>query len=288
MNKNIIIGGLAVLLAVAAFLIYGLNASKKTVDKTAKSRLERIKRMEQDSIAFVKQLDSLNEQAAKLEKEAESLVKQRNRLQASRDSLQRLLGVVMAREKNANAKIAQLQKQIKDLQTQLDAANKRYEEVVSSGDNSLAELRREIERVKQERDEALRKLGQAKNETKDIVASALSVFSVQAVPGELDRRGQFSPSRRARNTDRVQLTFKLSRAPQPNEEIVVKLTNPKGREVPLKPKYRSTIAPKTDQVIYIEPDGVEFESGTYNVQLFLLDVDRATERLLNKTTFDLR
>ena len=117
-------------------------------------------------------------------------------------------------------------------------------------------------------------LSKLKNDSQN----ALFALNVRAVPGKV-RRSRFSPSNRARRTDRVQIQFKLTRAPSAEETIVVKLFDATNKEIPLKPSYRNNIGKPspTNQQLIVEPDvdaKRKFSRGNYSIRLFLTNVNQ--------------
>ncbi len=247
----------------------------------------RINQLVNDSLQFQNQLVKMRDNEIALNQQLEELLQERERIINSRDSVARLLAYSRANERNARAKITQLQKQLKSLQSKLDQVQSQYDELLAQNTGNSEELQLQIEALTNERNalaeenqrlqrELLAATGNADNRT------AIFATSMAAVPGEV-KRGKFSASRRSRNTDRVEVSFALSRPPQPTENLIFKVFNGKSQEIPIKPRYRNELNAPADpsrQKVTLEFEGGKLDrraDGIYTVRLYLTDVNKGLE-----------
>lgn len=285
-SRNFII--LAVIFAViligAVIFILRLNQEKNEIMNNLGSR---VNSLVDDSVRFEKKFRELNDKAIALDKEVEDLMLERDRLTAQRDSVARLLAYSRTNERNSQAKVAQLQKQLKELQSKLDNVQKQYDDLLASTGISNLEYEQRLRNITDERNnlaaenqklqqELLAATGNADNRT------AIFATNMKALPGEL-RRDKFSASTRSQNTDRVEVAFRLSRAPKPTESLIFKVFDPLSGEIPLKPQYRNELSAPADPVN--QKVMLEFEqgflnrraSGDYVVHLYLTDINKGLE-----------
>jgi len=287
MTQNIVIGGLAILLIAAAFVIWNLSMNKNKLDSLAKDQKSKIDTLNTQKKTFITRLDSLEDRSFRLMKEAEELERQRDMYLSQKDSVERLLAYSRTNERNSRAKIATLEKRLKDLQTKLEDVQSKYDELLASSGTSATELKARVEQLTEERNklssenqrlqqELAAATGNADNRT------AIFTTSLSAIPGEL-RRDKFSASTRSQNMDRVEVSFVLSRPPKPTENLIFKVYDGTNKEIPIKPTYRNELnapANPTNQKVILEfANGMLERSvrGNFSVRLFLTDVNKGLE-----------
>ncbi|HAS40991.1 MAG TPA: hypothetical protein DCS93_10945 [Microscillaceae bacterium] len=143
----------------------------------------------------------------------------------------------------------------------------------------LREYRRQMEQVTTERNNLA-------NQNQQLMArlaqsakgdQSLFAFKMSVVPGQI-HNNRFSPSIKARNTDRLQISFLLTRALSAEENIVIKLFDATNNEIPLIADYRSQLGKPTptNQQIIIKPatnNLRKFIRGNYSVRLYLTILD---------------
>ena len=270
--------------AVTAFMFY---QSSDVLKKASKEKTDSIKVLESQSIEYISKIKNLDEKAFRLESEALKLDEARKRLIQEKDSVTRLLAYTRANERNAKAKIAQLQKQLTSLQGRLNDVQQKYDDLLQNSGVAGEDLQKQIQLLTAERNqlaeenqrlqrELLAATGNADNRT------AIFTTNMNSVPGEV-KRGRFSSSKRSQNMDRVEVAFTLSRPPKPTENLIFKIFDGANKEIPIKPRYRNELnapADPTNQKVILE-----FESGfldrraegTYSVRLFLTDINKGLE-----------
>ncbi|HAS40992.1 MAG TPA: hypothetical protein DCS93_10950 [Microscillaceae bacterium] len=124
-------------------------------------------------------------------------------------------------------------------------------------------------------------------------SNALFAMTMRAIPGEI-LRNRFSPSTRARRTDRVQVVFKLTRAPLPGEKLTIRLFDDSNTEILLFPDYHNKLGKPTpiNQNLIIKPDinyFRRFARGNYSIRLFLTNTNQGIHnQAIGITEFSLR
>lgn len=281
---NIVLLILFLAAAVVAFMFY---RSSSKLDAVNKVNTERIDSLVDKSTEYVQKIKNLDDKAFRLEKEALQLDAERKRLIQEKDSISQLLAYTRANERNAQAKIAQLQKQLNTLQGRLNEVQKKYDDLLANSGVSGEDFQKQIQQLTAERNalsqenqrlqrELLAATGNADNRT------AIFTTRMKAQPGEL-KKGKFSPSTRSQNTDRLEVTFALSRAPKPTENLIFKVFDSANKEVPINPRYRNEFnapADPTNQKVILEFENGMLDrraSGTYSVRLYLTDVNKGLE-----------
>ena len=122
---------------------------------------------------------------------------------------------------------------------------------------------------------------------------ALFSKSMAAVPGELVRK-VFSPSTRSQNTDRVQVSFALSRAPKSDEQILFRVFDATNKEVAVNPSYRKELgapANPTNQKVILpfEKALTRKESGRFSVRMYLTSTEKGiANQEIGSTSFELK
>ena len=252
-----------------------------------KKQSDNITRLQVDSLNFAKNIAELNDQTTALGKEIEDLRTQKERLISQKDSVERLLAYSRANERNSQAKINQLQKQLKDLQTKLNVIQQKYDELLANSDNFGSNARQQVEALTAERNalaeenqrlqrELIAATGNADNRT------AIFTTKMNVNPGEV-KRNKFSTSTRSQNTDRLEVTFTLSRPPKPTENLIFKVFDSANKEILIKPKYRNELnapANPTNLKVMLEFEGGYLDrraSGIYSVRLYLTDINKGLE-----------
>ncbi len=225
-----------------------------------------------------------------------SLEDKLNMVEDQRDSVQKLLNNTRYRESRYRAEATRLLKLLHNHEDKLDSLQKVYDENAVGGAYTRAEYRKQIEQLTHERNNLASQnqiLQVAISKLKDDNQKILIVESSKVIPGEI-RRNQFSPSVRARRTDRLQVQFKLTRAPSPEENIVIKLFDATNQEIPLKSSYHNHIGKSTptNQQFIVEPDVdtmPKFYRGNYSIRLFLTNVNQGiTNQSIGIAEFSLR
>ncbi len=283
-NFMIVIGLFAVFLLLAIFFIIKQNKDYTQLSNTLNGR---VTSLVDDSVRFEKKFRDLNDKAIALDKEVEDLMLERDRLTIQRDSIAKLLAYSRSNERNSQAKITQLQKQLKDLENKLSSVQKQYDDLLASTGISSLEYEQRLRAITEERNnisaenqklqqELIAATGNADNRT------AIFASKMTAIPGEL-KRDKFSPSTRSQNTDRIEVSFKLSRAPKPTESLVFKIFDPLSGEIQIKPRYRNELsspADPTNQKVILEFEQgalARTMSGDFVVHLYLTDVNKGLE-----------
>ncbi|MEO1652691.1 MAG: hypothetical protein AAFU64_04025 [Bacteroidota bacterium] len=272
---------LILMIVVVAYLFSQNNRIKSDFNL----QTSRVKNLVQDSTEAIRELNELNDRAFMLDKQVQDLLDEKNQLISARDSVQRLLDYTRVNERNARVKIGQLQKQLKDLQGKLDDVQQKYNDLLASSGTSSDEYKKLIQELTAERNSIAQENQRLQREllsVKKDAESPIFALDMSAVPGEL-KKGRFSASRRSQNTDRVEVTFKLSRAPKPTENLIFKVFDATNQEIPVKPLYRNELnspADPTDQKITLEFE-IGFldrrAEGVYVTRLYLTDVNKGVE-----------
>jgi len=276
----------AILIAALVFIFFLVN-SRNRISADNEKKTKTIADLQVQNKLIETRLDSLDAESIKMTKEMEDLRTQKEKLISSRDSVLRLLNYSRVNEKNAQTKVAQLQKKLTELQKQLTGIQQKYDELLASAGTTDSDLRRQVEALTAERNalaaenqklqrELQASTGNADNRT------AIFTTKMTAMPGEV-LRGKFSRSTRSQNTDRVEVNFTLSRAPKPTESLIFKIFDRANKEVAIKPKYRNELnapANPTNQKVVLEFETGKLDrkaSGTYSVRMFLTDVNKGLE-----------
>lgn len=275
------------LLALAIFTAFMFYQSSSRYETESKEKTDSIKVLESKSVEYISKIKDLDEKAFRLESEALKLDTERKRLIQEKDSVSRLLAYTQANERNARAKIAQLQKQLNTLQGRLNDVQQKYDDLLQNSGVAGEDLQKQIQLLTAERNqlseenqrlqrELLAATGNADNRT------AIFTTNMSSTPGEV-KRGKFSSSKRSQNMDRVEVAFTLSRPPKPTENLIFKVFDGANKEIPIKPRYRNELnapADPTNQKVILE-----FESGfldrraegTYSARLYLTDINKGLE-----------
>ena len=219
----------------------------------------------------------------KISKENELLVKYKFRLEDNlymvedqRDSLQKLLNNTRYRERRYRKEAIRLHRLLENSEGKIDSLQKAYNEIAAGSGSLLAEYRKQIEQLTTERNSLASDNQRLQRElAKSNKSNQIALFSleVQVVPGRLSQ-GRFQTTTHARETDRIQVTFILTRAPSTDEKIIVKLLDVTNREVPLINNYQAQLGKPTptNQMIIIEPaisTPRKLSRGNYYIRLFL-------------------
>jgi len=283
-NFMIVVGIFAVVLIIASFFIYNLNKEK---NELATNLGGRVNSLVDDSVRFEKKFRELNDKAIALDKEVEDLMLERDRLTIQRDSIAKLLAYSRTNERNSQAKVAQLQQQLKALQTKLNNVQKQYDDLLAGTGISDLEYEQRLRAITEERNNLStenQKLQQDLIATKGNADNRTAIFatSMKAIPGEL-KRDKFSASNRSQNTDRIEVSFKLSRAPRPTENLIFKIFDPLSGEIAIKPRYRNELsapADPTNQKVILEFEQgtlARTMSGNFVVHLYMTDANKGLE-----------
>ena len=278
---------LLALLVGAAIAVAWLWYDRSDLGKKNLALTDDVDSLVNKSKEYISNIKTLDEKAFRLESEALKLDEARKRLIQEKDSVTRLLAYTRANERNAKAKIAQLQKQLTTLQGRLNDVQQKYDDLLQNSGVAGEDLQKQIQLLTAERNqlaeenqrlqrELLAATGNADNRT------AIFTTNMNSIPGEV-KRGRFSSSKRSQNMDRVEVAFTLSRPPKPTENLIFKIFDGANKEIPIKPRYRNELnapADPTNQKVILE-----FESGfldrraegTYSVRLFLTDVNKGLE-----------
>lgn len=271
----------SILLVVSLFFTYKYYNDFKTVKSADKQKTAAVDSLKGLSSSLKDSVTSKSTENEELVKKKFQLEDQLNKAEDRRDSVQKLLNNSRYRERRYRVEAGRLKKLYENAQDKADSLQKLYDEISAGSGSTLTEYRKQIEQLTTERNGLASQnqtmqaeLSKLKNDTKN----ALFALTVRAIPGEL-RRSKFSPSTKAKNTDRVQLSFQLTRAPAANENIMVKLFDATNKEIPLKPTYRNNIGKPTptNQQLVVEPDSDarrKFSRGNYSIRLFLTNVDQ--------------
>lgn len=280
-GQAIALVGLTIALVVSlvfTYRFYKSNKKYKTTDKQQKVAVDSLKGLSSSLKDSVSSKTTENEELLKVKFKLEDKL---GNAEDQRDSLQKLLNNSRYRERRYRVEAGRLKKLLENSQDKVDSLQKAYDEISAGSGSTLAEYRKQIEQLTTERNSLAsqnQSLQAELSKVKDDNQNALFALTVRAVPGEI-RRNRFSPSTRARRTDRVQISFQLSRAAAPNENIMLKLFDATNKEIPLKPSYRNNIGKPTptNQQLIVEPDvdaKRKFSRGNYSIRLFLTNVNQ--------------
>ena len=278
---------LLVLFLAAAVVAGMLYFERGKLDNENTALGEDVDSLVNKSKEYIANIKSLDEKAFRLESEALKLDAERKRLIQEKDSVTRLLAYTRANERNARAKISQLQKQLTSLQGRLNDVQQKYDDLLQSSGVSGEDLQRQVQLLTAERNqlaeenqrlqrELLAATGNADNRT------AIFTTSINSQPGEV-KRGKFRSSTRSQNMDRVEVAFTLSRPPKPTENLIFKVFDNTNKEIPIKPRYRNELnapADPTNQKVMLEFEGGALNrraEGTYSVRLYLTDINKGLE-----------
>lgn len=271
----------SILLVVSLFFTYKYYKDYKKVKATEKKQISAVDSLRGLSSSLKDSVSTKSAENEELLKKKFELEDKLNKVEDKRDSVQKLLNNSRYRERRYRVEAGRLKKLLEDAQDKVDSLQKAYDEISAGSGSTLAEYRKQIEQLTTERNSLASQnqtLQAEMSKLKNDSQNALFALTVRAIPGEL-RRSRFSASTKARNTDRVQVSFQLTRAPAANENIVIKLFDATNKEVPLKPAYRNNIGKPTptNQQIIVEPDSDarrKFSRGNYSIRLFLTNVDQ--------------
>ncbi|OJJ18702.1 hypothetical protein BKI52_24160 [marine bacterium AO1-C] len=280
-GQTLAIVGLALALVVSiifAYRFYSSNKKFKAVDKEQKQAVDSLKGLSSSLKDSVASKTTENEELVKRKFELEDKL---NAAEDQRDSVQKLLNNSRYRERRYRLEAARLKKLLEDSEDKVDSLQKAYDEIAAGSGSTLAEYRKQIEQLTTERNSLAsqnQSLQAEISKLKDDNKNPLFAESLRVIPGEI-QRGRFSPSTRARRTDRLQVQFKLTRASSPEENIVIKLFDATNKEIPLKPSYRNNIGKPTptNQQFIVEPDvdaKRKFSRGNYSIRMFLTNVNQ--------------
>ncbi len=296
-SNNLPVFLLAALLILAVVAVFFLVNSRTSLKKERDAKDTQITKLNKD---FNEQLDSLRASEQKLQGEVEGLTKQKDRLVASKDSVLRLLNYTLANDRNSKGKIAQLEKALKDLQGQLGSVQKMYDDLLASSGSSGAEYKQRLEALSVERDvlakenQDLKKQLAAKAEIGDNQKSALfTTGAIVAQAGEL-KSGKFSASTKSQNTDRVQITFSLTRAPKADEQLLFRVYDATNKEIPLNPSYRKELNAPANPInqkliLAFEKMLDRKTNGRFSVRLYLTSTDKGiANQEIGQGTFNLK
>ncbi|NJO03520.1 MAG: hypothetical protein HC880_19215 [Bacteroidia bacterium] len=297
-NTYVLIGLIA-LAAILALVVAYMAYTQANLKSTNLAQQNIITKLQEDSVKFSRNLAELKENEVLLNQQIEELQLRKDRLISERDSVARLLAYSRTNERNAQAKIAVLQKRLNELQAKLNTVQRQYDELLANSGTSSGNFQQQVAQLTAERNalaeenqrlqrELATATGNADNRT------AIFTTTMNAVPGEL-RRGRFSSSRRSQNVDRVEATFTLSRAPKPTENLIFRIFNNVNTEIPIKPLYRNELsapADPTNQKVLLEFEGGTLNrqaAGEYTVRLYLTDVNKGLENQeIGLARFELR
>lgn len=206
------------------------------------------------------------------------LMEQTFNAERRQDSLQVLLSNVRYRERFYQETASRLKGLYKNSRHEADSLQRVYNELSSKAGSTLTQYKKQVKKLTAERNELIRgvrllqeELGKPKN-TRN---GAVFALTVRAVPGEL-RRKRFSASSRARNSDRIQISFLLNRIPAVDDIIAIKLFDATNRMIPLKPVYHNSfIRFATARWQFIVEPATDarrkFSRGNYSIRLFLIN-----------------
>jgi hypothetical protein len=285
--QNITLLVLAFLLAlcvVALVWTVNVNNNLKGSNNTQQDSIQKLK---YNNKLFSLKLDSLEDKSAVLEEEILQVREEKDKLLAQKDSIQKLLDFSRVNERNSQAKVAQLQKKLAELQGKLDGVQKKYDALLAQSGSTGEGYELRIRQLTDERNELasenqklkqdlLAATGNADNRT------AIFTTKMSLTPGEV-KKGKFSGSTKSQNTDRIEVNFKLSRAPKPTENLIFKVFDYTNKEINVKPKYRNELnapADPTNQKVVLEFEAGYLDkraTGNYSVRLYLTDVNKGLE-----------
>lgn len=218
-----------------------------------------------------------------------------NRAEDQRDSVQKLLNNSRYRERRYRIEATRLKKILENSEDKLDSLQKAYNEIASASGTTLAEYRKQVIQLTNERNNLASenqwlqaRLARLDTNSKD----PLFALTMKATPGQI-KRNQFSPQFRSRNVDRVLVSFRLTRVPNIQEQLMIKLFDGTNFEIPLKPaSYQKGKANTMIQSFIIEPDIItprKFILGRYAVRLFFTDLKKGiTQQSIGIAEFTLR
>lgn len=152
------------------------------------------------------------------------------------------------------------------------------------------DLKKQIEQLTQERDNLLK-------ERKELISELIKVTD-----NNNNRIALFvtsistSPKTTLKGNDiiinKIAVNFTLSRLPQPQENLVIKLFDSKNKEIFLTPQYRNYLnnaSIPTAQKIFIEPENYKFTKGSYSVYIYLTNVEKGiAENEIGRAEFILK
>lgn len=296
-SNNLPVFLLAALLVLAVVAVVFLVNSRTTLKKDNVAKDSQIVKITKD---FNEQLDSLRVSEEKLSEQVKSLTSQKEKLASSKDSVLRLLNYALANDRNSKGKVAQLEKSLREIQAKLGDVQKMYDDLLASSGSSGAEYKQRLEALSVERDnlakenQDLKKQLATKAETGDNQKSALFTSgAIVAQPGEL-KSGKFSASTRSQNTDRVQISFSLTRAPKADEQLLFRIYDATNKEVAVNPSYRKELTAPANPVnqklmLVFEKMLDRKSSGRFSVRLYLTSTDKGiANQEIGQGTFTLK
>lgn len=269
-------------LAVAGYMFYNQYSLNAQVSK----QNQQIDSLTKTSDGFVTQIGELVAQETYLNQAVKELQVQKDRLIFERDSVQRLLSYSQSNNRKSQAEIARLRKRLSELQTQLQDIQQKYDDLLANSQATGTSNQAEIEALTAQRNqlsEENQRLRQQLAEASEAAENPIFATTISAVPGEVNRKGQFSPSKRSQNMDRVEVAFTLSRPPKPTENLIFKVFDNVNNEIPIDPIYRNELNAPLDpanQKSRLVFEGGKLDrraEGEYTVRLYLTDVNKGVE-----------
>lgn len=203
------------------------------------------------------------------------------RFRTQRDSLAKLL--LYARHNEEKYRISTVRNQaiFTDLQGKYDSLARRYQDLLNGNGSSISELLIQIERLTQERNHLVKENQDLKTEILKITGNtnnnvALFTNAINIVAGNT-RMGRFQESLRARETDNIEVAFRLNRVVRPQENLTIKLFDALNQEIPLNLDYRNHLNNIYDfgkEKLWIVPKTYKFVRGSYSLRIYMTDVER--------------
>jgi len=278
---TVLLAGLLILAIIAIIFVVMNNRS---ILKNSVNQESKIKDLDATNKQFKQQMDSLELTASELNSKVETITKQKDRLVASRDSVMRLLNYALLNDRNSRGKVAQLEKKLRELQGKLGDVQKMYDDLLANTGSSGIEYKQRLEALSAERDvlskenQTLKKQLADKENGGGGQVTAIFSTSMSALPGEMANK-KFSPSTRSQNTDRVQVTFSLSRAPKTDEQILFRIFDGTNKEVTINPGYRKELnapANATNQKVFLAFEKAldRKSSGRFSVRMYLTSTEK--------------
>ncbi len=277
----VLLAALLLLAIVAAVIMMNRNT---TYQKLSTEQVEKIKNLDLANKQFESQMDSLNQTSTALQEKVEGLMKTKDRLISSRDSVVMLLGNVLKNDKNAKGKVAALEKQLKEYQNKLNGVQKLYDDLLANTGSSGVEYKQRLEALTSERDALAKENQELKKKVADVAntggGQTVAIFckTMTPLPGEA-KSGKFSSSTRSQNTDRLQTTFTLTRAPKSDEQILFRVFDGTNKEVALNPSYRKELNAPANPInqkvmLVFEKMLGRKDSGRYSVRMYLTSTEK--------------
>jgi len=274
-KANAAIAIMVLLLLVALGFIFVLASNKYSSEAKYKAQDEQIKALKDDSLERTIEIDELLDKSDLLESRADSLLQEKDRLLSREDSLQNLIAYYQRSAVNYKNELARVQQELKTVKAKLADIQKKYDEVVALNNSTLEEYRNQVDQLnlqlesyeaenKQLRDELSKYEGNADNRR------ALFTTLTIATPGRI-RRNRFSPEYNDRRVELVDVKYRLSRTPNQNEQISVKMFDPNNTEVEINVTEKNEVTSEElskDRQIKPVNEDYRFQQGTYTVKVF--------------------